>query len=158
MNRKRQRGMHVTEMAFVGLLISVLMLASIEFARALFTWNAAVDATRRGARVAAVCQMNNPAIKTVAVYGTNNATGRALVPGLTTSNITVTYLDGNGNSTATFTNVKYVRVGITGYQFHFFIPGLPNSTVTLPSFQTTLPAESLGYDPDNNTWGCFFPP
>lgn len=158
MNRKRQSGMHITEMAFVGLLLSLLMLATIEFARALFTWNAAVDATRRGARVAAVCQMNNSAIKTVAVYGTDSSSGPALVPGLKTSNITVSYLDSSGTVTTSVTAVKYVRVAITGYKFHFFIPGLPNSTITLPSFETTMPAESLGYDPDNNTWGCFFPP
>ena len=39
--------------------------------------------------------------------------------------------------------VKYVQVGVTGYNIPLIIPGL-NITITSPPFTVTLPAESLG--------------
>jgi len=41
-----------------------------------------------------------------------------------------------------------VSVSITGYQFQFVVP-IIGTTITMPSYTTTLTAESAGYVPGN---------
>ena len=56
----------------------------MEMGRLLWTWNAAVEATRFGTRLAVVCDLNDAIIKTRMIER---------LPSLTNSNITVTYLN-----------------------------------------------------------------
>jgi Flp pilus assembly protein TadG len=146
--RRRQQGVTTIEFAIVGLLALTVLFAVIEIARAFFVYNALQEATRRGARVAAVCQLNDPAIAQIASF---TASGSGLVGGLAPANITVEYLDASGNvladPMASYGLIAYVRVSIDNtFTYRLLIP-MFISSFTTPSFSTTVPAESLGVWP-----------
>ncbi len=148
MNRHKQQGLAAIETAIVGMLALVVLFGVIEVGRAFFVMNALEEATRRGARVAAVCQVNDPAIAQIAVFNVSGDGGPSqLIYNLTPANIAVDYLDDGGNvvgdPVGNFIDIGYVRVGITGYQHQLIIP-LFVRTISLPAFATTLPRESLG--------------
>jgi len=150
---KRQKGIYIVEFTLVAALFFVLLFATIEFARALFVWNSLTEATRRGARLAAVCPMDHASIANVAVFNDPGAAGASpILPGLNSSDVTTDYLDQAGVVTATLSDIRYVRVSIVGFQHTLLLPallpGLPGMTLTAPPFETTLPSESLGFVPD----------
>ncbi|HEY8037125.1 MAG TPA: TadE family protein [Methylobacter sp.] len=151
---KRQKGIYIVEFTLVATLFFVLLFGVLEFARALFVWNSLTEATRRGARLAAVCPVGHASIANVTVFNTPDAGGGAspVLPGLNSSNVVTAYLDQAGVATATLNNIRYVRVSIVGFQHTLLIPallpGLPGMTLTAPPFETTLPSESLGFVPD----------
>lgn len=163
---KAQQGAALVEFAIIALLFFMILFGIIEFGRALFTYNTLVEATRRGARVAAVCpvsaagilQVQQAAIFDAAPDGTTTtATG---LLGLTTSDIAVTYLNRDADATIAtdsspitsivdtkYDNIGFVRVEIQGINnstdIGLIIPGTSLS-VPVPPIVTTLPAESLG--------------
>lgn len=143
---KRQRGVTIVEFALVGLLVFIVLFGCLEFGRALYTYNSLTEGTRRGARLAAVCPRDDPAIAAATIF---DGTGVGF-PNLTTANVVVDYLDEAGATTALFSSIAYVRVSITGYELPLNIPVL-NPTITMPAFSTTLPRESLGLNPDTGT-------
>lgn len=131
---RAQRGTAAVEFALVASLLCLLVLGAMEMGRLLWTWNAAVEATRYGARLAVVCDMNDSHIKSRMI-------GR--LPTLTTSNITVTYLNPpNAANTCTAVDCKAVTVALTGYTHHAIIPFSP-LTLTMPAFATTLRKEYM---------------
>jgi len=149
--RRRQEGLAAVETALVGMLAMVLLFSVLEIGRVFFVFNALEEATRRGARVATVCQLNDPAIAEVAILNPSGGGANSTVlAGLTTANTLIEYLDpvGNvlGNPAGSYGLIRYVRVSIVNFTHSLFIP-LFTSTFTLPAFQTTLPAESLGVWP-----------
>ncbi len=152
--KRKQKGLYIVEFALVAALFFVLMFALVEFARTLFVWNTLTEATRRGARLAAVCPVGHASIAKVTIFNAPGASAGAgpILPGLNSSAVVTEYLDQSGSVTAGFNNIRYVRVRITGFQHTLMIPallpGLPNMTLTTPSFETTLPRESLGAVPD----------
>ena len=98
--------------------------------------------------MAAVCVINDPAISEVAVFNeSGGGANSVLLPGFTTANIQVDYLniDGGviGDPNANFGDIEYVQVSIVNYQHQMIIP---TNFVTIPSpdFRTILPRESLG--------------
>jgi Flp pilus assembly protein TadG len=133
------------EFAIVGLVALVILFALIEFSRLVFVINSLSEATRRGARMAAVCPLNDPAIAQVAIFNTpgGGGSGSPIVSGLDTSNVVVEYLDQNGQATNAFAQIQYVRVRIANFQHTLVIP-LYALTFTLPEYPSTLPRESLG--------------
>lgn len=152
---KRQRGTTTVEFAIVGAVALTVLFGVIEVGRALFVWNTLAEATRRGARLAVVCPMNHPAIKRVTILSKPEGPDTSpVVPGLSTANVAVAYLQDDGSAAASYSQTKYVRVSITGYEYTLFIP-LVTPKITAPPFSTTLPAESLGYVPDSGTFECF---
>jgi Flp pilus assembly protein TadG len=144
--RIRQSGLTTVEFAIIGLLLMILLFGVIEFGRALFVRNALTEATRRGARMAAVCPVGDARPARVAVFDSGNGNS-AYVAGLTTANIQVQYLDTAGtpiaNPAGNFNTIHYVRVGIVGFQQTLFIPTL-FTAIPMNGFATTLPRESLG--------------
>lgn len=160
MNRK-QRGLATVEFAVVAALLMLLLLAVIEIARMVFVWNTGTEATRRGARVAAVCPVNDPSVYNVAVFNDDATPGpSALLNGLSSADVRVEYLDAGGNAVdctycncddtcgdAPFVSIKYVQVSISNYQHTLLLPPPLNVTITMPPFETTLPRESLGVVP-----------
>jgi len=144
---RRQKGVTTVEAAIVSLLALVTLFGVIEMARAFFVFNALEEATRRGARVAAVCQVNDPAIAQIASF---NASGAPVVGGLTPANIAVDYLDFNGNllpdPVGSFGLITYVRVRIVNYTHQLLIP-LFVTSFTMPAFPAIMSAESLGVWP-----------
>ena len=139
--RRNQRGTTSVEFAVVGLVLFTVLFALIDFSRLFFDMAALNEATRRGARVAAVCPINDPLIAQVALF-------EGLVPTLGTQHISVEYLDEDGDAVgapATFGYgvIRYVRVRIQNFQLQMFIPGF-QALIPMPAFETTIPSESLG--------------
>lgn len=129
-----QRGVAAVEFAIVSGLLCTLLLGVMEMGRLLWTWNAAVEATRYGARLAVVCDLNDTHIKTRMI---------SRLPTLTNANITVTYMNPPAaNNTCTAATCKAVKVSLTGYTFTPIIPFVP-MTLTLPPFGTTLRKEFM---------------
>ncbi len=146
-SKHRQLGITTVEFAVIALVALTTLFAVLEVARAFFAFNALEEATRRGARVAAVCQVNDAAIAQIASYTTS---GASVVSGLTSANIAVDYLDLAGNPLpdpmASFGLINYVRVRIVNYNHQLLIP-LFTTAFAVPQFSTVLPAESLGVWP-----------
>ncbi len=147
----RQRGLAVVEFSLVATTALVAVIGLIEIGRVFFTLNALEEATRRGARVAAVCAVNDAQIANIAIFSTSGTPGvSSLVGGLTPSNVVVEYLNDNGtvlaDPIANYGNIAYVRVRIANLQHRLLIP-IFFRTFTLPAFATTLPRESLGVYP-----------
>ena len=159
---KRQSGLVTVEFAIIGLLLMTLLLGIVEFSRAFFVWNAITEATRRGARVAAVCPIDHASIERIAIFnGPADGDTSSIIAGLATANIDVAYLDINGApldcggaddcAGTDFTRIRYVRVSITGFQHSLLLPPPFDVTFTAPGFETTLPRESFGVVPDVGT-------
>jgi hypothetical protein len=153
---KRQRGITSVELAIVGLLFFIVMFAVLEVGRLFFVLNSLDEATRRGARMAAVCQVNDAAITQVAVFNqSGDASASSLVAGLEPADIQIRYLDVNGSpvglpATDDFEDVRYVEASVVGFQHQLIIP-TRFTTFILPDFRTTLPRESLGVSRDGFT-------
>lgn len=124
-----QRGAAAVEFAIVSSLLLVFLLGIVEMGRLLWTWNAAVEATRLGARTAVVCDKNDISI-------INKMRGR--LPALQASNVSVTYFP----SGCTDATCQTVRVTLAGYTHQPIIPFVPLS-IPIPAFQTTLPREFM---------------
>jgi Flp pilus assembly protein TadG len=133
----------------------VALFAVFEIGRVFFVFNMLEEATRRGARLAAVCQVNDAAIAELAVFNTSGGGSTSpLVPGLDTGNVEVAYLDDAGatvgNPVDNYDQIAFVRVRIVNFQHQLLIP-LFIRTFTTPTFSTMLPRESLGVSPDGIT-------
>lgn len=141
-SRKNERGATLVEFAIAATVFLTAMFAVIEFGRALWVHNALSDAARRGARYAVVHSASDvDQVKNVVVYGDPAGGTRPLVNNLSTDNVTVTYSNfGLTDGTAT--------VRITDYQFQFVIP-IISTAIQMPSYATTLTAESAGLIPAN---------
>ena len=145
MTRYRQYGLATVEFAIVAFVLFMLIFGVIEFGRGFFVVAALDEATRRGARMAVVCPINDPAIFQAAAF--NNT----LIPDLDASDISVEYLDSSGALVATpavaasFRLIRYVRVRVVGYQHQMLIPLVTAlAPFFMPEFATVLPRESLG--------------
>ena len=140
---KKMRGVVMVEFAIVGGVLLVVLFGCLEFGRATYTLAALNEGTRRAARLAAVCPINDakiaPAVNFAGLAGFNSAT-----------NVNLQYLDVNGAPLAgapASNLVYYVQVSVSGYNIPLIIPGM-NVTITSPPFTATLPAESLGLSVD----------
>jgi Flp pilus assembly pilin Flp len=128
-NRHRQSGAAAVEFALVATVFFMILIGAVEMSRLLWTWNAAGEATRLGARMAVVCDLNEVAI-------VNRM--RERLPALLASNVTITYLPAG----CTDANCQSVRVTLAGYTHQPIIPLVPLS-LAIPPFQTTLPREFM---------------
>jgi Flp pilus assembly protein TadG len=147
-NPRQQAGTAAVEFAIIGVVAMVVIMALIEFGRMVFVINALSEATRRGARMAVVCPLNDPAIAQVTLFNAPGGGGNSpIISGLTPGNVVVEYLDQNGavmgNPGGAFTQIRYARVRINNFQHSLLVP-LAISTFTLPGYPSTLPRESLG--------------
>lgn len=124
-----QRGAAAIEFAIVSAVFFMLLLGAIEMGRLLWTWNAATEATRLGARMAVVCDINEPNIITRM---------QQRLPYLEPGNVSLTYLP----SGCTDANCQTVRVTLAGYTHQPIIPFIALS-IPIPTFQTTLPREFM---------------
>lgn len=142
----RQLGLATVEFAIVATLLVTLLFSIIELSRAMFVVNTLTEATRRGARLAAVCPIGDPKPQDAAVFSSAGGAG-GLIPGLSASNVVIEYLDSSGtviaNPTGNFSAIRYVRARIVDYQLPLVIPMLM-PTLSLDGFASTEPRESLG--------------
>jgi Flp pilus assembly protein TadG len=129
-SRADQVGSAVVEFGLIAIVFLMLLIGVIEMGRVLFTWNAAVEATRYGARVAVVCDMNN----TEAIL----TRMQRILPNMNAGNLSVAYLP-SGCSAA---SCQQVRVSLSGLNVQTYIP-IVGAILPVPPFSTTLPRESL---------------
>lgn len=147
-NLRRQRGVALVEFAIVAAIALLMLFAVLEIARAIFVANALTEATRRGARVAAVCPINDPAIAQVATFNAPGAGNSSpIVKYLDTTDFVLEYLDRAGtvipDPDGNFQQIRYVQIRVTNFEHELLIP-FANVAFTMPEFATRLPRESLG--------------
>lgn len=152
MNGKHQTGITTVEFAIVGLVLLVSILGVFEVGRGFYTAAMLDEVTRRAARLAAVCPVNDPAISQLAIMNASgDASGSRFVTGLQPLNVVIDYLDAN-NAVVTdpaalsgFLQIRYVRARINNFVYSVnlpFVAGL--TTMTMSDFVHVLPRESLG--------------
>lgn len=155
MSRKGMQGVYVVEFAIVGLLLFVLLFGVLEMGRLYFTVNTMDEVVRRGARLAAVCNIQDVRILRRAIFNEADATSSSsLISGLETSDLQLEYFDKDGNpvtapsdltSATGFRAIRFVRLRVVKFPFNLLIP-IPgfDGAIILPTFQSTVPRESLG--------------
>ena len=140
--RDNERGSTPVEFSIAVTIFVTAMFAVMEFGRALWVHNALTDAARRGARYATLhTQADSASVKNVVVYGNPEGSGQPMLNNLSTGIVNVDY-----NNFAL--NDGTVSVSIDEYQFQFVIP-IFGAAITMPSYKTTLTAESAGLLPAN---------
>jgi hypothetical protein len=107
----------------------MMLFGAIEMGRLLWTWNAAAEATRLGARMAVVCDVGESSVVTRM---------RERLPALEPVHVSVSYLPGG----CTDANCQSVQVSLSGYTHQPIIPFTALS-IPIPPFKTTLPREFM---------------
>ena len=140
--RDNERGSTLVEFSIGVTIFITAMFAVMEFGRALWVHNALTDAARRGARYATLhTQADAASVKNVVVYGNPQGSGQPMLNNLNTGIVNVDYNNFGLNDGT-------VSVSIDEYEFQFVIP-IFGATITMPSYKTTLTAESAGLLPAN---------
>lgn len=157
MNGKRMRGVYLVEFAITSLVLFTLLFGVLEMGRLYFTVNLLSETVRRGARLAAVCDIKDPVILRRAMFNDSTNTGPSrLIASLATANLNLVYLDSNGAVVANpndltgangYVAIRYVQLQVTNFSFNLLIPGFGDGFI-LPVFRSTAPRESLGRQPD----------
>ena len=139
--KSNEQGATLVEFSIAALVFLTVMFGVIEFGRALWVHNALADAARRGARYASVHSSGDAdKVRNIVVYGDEDGGQTPMIPNLTTGNVSVNYSNWAVNGGT-------VTVSITEYEFQFVIP-IVGTTITMPSYTTTLTGESIGFVPD----------
>lgn len=134
-SRSKQFGAAATEFALVVTLFFALIIAVIELSRVMYIYSTAIEATRLGARVAAVCSVGDvDKVKARMIW---------MLPVLTQDTISITY----PTTTCSAATCEPVTVKIHDVVINTIIPLVP-LTFNLPAFSTSVPSESL--DSTNN--------
>jgi Flp pilus assembly protein TadG len=134
-----QDGATTVELAFVLLTFLMFLLGVTDIARMLFTWNAANEATRLGARFAVVCADTGSQTQVLEKM-------RTMVPEI--GAITLQWRPETGCNAAT---CEGVTVTITSLNYRWISPivGAVVPPRALPTFSTYLPREMMRQDPNN---------
>ncbi len=135
--RNRQLGAALVEFALVASMgFVVLLLAVFELGRLLFVFNTASEATRLGARLAIVCDVNATVI---------TQRMSVLLPQLNPATVDIHYEPPAcaADPVSARASCQSVTVAIKpGTTVNTFIP-LPNFSVDMPAFATTLTREAM---------------
>jgi hypothetical protein len=128
-----QRGATVVEFAIVVSALFMLLIGIMEMGRMLFYWNTASEATRLGARLAVVCDLDDSDIKSRMI---SRFPGQPSL--LTPGDIQISYWPAG----CTAANCELVTAQINPKTLTPRIPFVSIS-LTLPAFATTLSRESM---------------
>lgn len=145
-HRSRQTGSTAVEFALVLLVFLTFLLAVTDFGRMLYTWNAAAEATRAGARYAAVCDSGSNKPQVLAKM-------QQMVPQLTDANLSLVWEDELGNACSPSTCMG-VTVTINNLTYRWISPiaGLAAlAPFPMPTFKTFLTREVMRQDPNSST-------
>lgn len=132
--RRAQRGVAAVEFALIAVLFLTLLLGIMEFGRWMFLLNGANEATRLGARLAAVCSVETPADLTHIKARMSAMTGG----GIPAANMVLDYFPTSCDAS----NCRTVTARIVGATFSPISPFLGGS-FALPQFPTSLPRELM---------------
>ncbi len=133
----RQRGATLVEFALVLLIFLTFLLAIVDFSRMLFSWNAATEATRAGARYAVTCDSTAQKPQVLAKM-------RALMPEI--ADIDLAWVP----AACTAASCEGVTVTVTSLNYQWISPiaGVARlAPMAMPRFATFLPRESMRQDP-----------
>ncbi len=142
---RNQQGITIVEFTVVASSLLLIIFAILELGFFTFNLQALNDLTRRAARIATVCQVDDgDAIRALALS--------EFVPkGFTSENLEIDYLDASGQPVedilADDAPIHYVKAEIVDYNYGFsgvlnFLGD--NGVISVPAFETILAAESLG--------------
>lgn len=133
-----QDGATTVEMAFVLLTFLMFLLGVTDVSRMLYTWNAAAEATRVGARFAVVCADTGSQAQVLAKM-------RTMVPEIGSVNLAWTPASCNATSCDGVT----VTISTLNYRWISPIIGAVIPPRAMPTFSTYLPREMMRQDPNN---------
>ena len=146
--KTKQSGSTAVEFALVLIIFLTFFLGILDFARMLWTWNAASEATRWGARISVVCD------KAIASEAFVLSKMQFFLPQLTASNLRVEWYDAADviSTACNATNCSGVSVRITGLNHQWLSPiGFSNhAAIPMPGFSTYLPREIMGQDANSS--------
>lgn len=134
---QRQAGVTAVEFALVAAFVFFpLILGIVSFGRWIYTLNAASEATRYGARVAVVCSIGAPGIK---------SRMRRFLPQADEDNISIVYSpDGCGQANCETVTVSLSNFSVGGLIWLAPPGGIPLlSSMPIPAFSHTLTRESM---------------
>ncbi len=139
-NNTKKNGATTMEFALSLLIFLTFLLGILDFSRMLFTWSAANEATRMGARYAVVCDstFNEAAVL---------ARMQRLLPQI--SDIDLAWVPAGCNAAT----CEGVTVTVTGLNYQWISPiaGLPAmAAIPMPGFSTYLPREIMRQDPNSD--------
>lgn len=143
---KRQAGATMIEFALVLLMFLTVVLGIVDFARMLWTWNAASEATRWGARVSVVCERNATAVL---------ARMKTFLPQLEAANVAIDWYTWdtasstyNISASCDHTNCAGVNVRLQNLNYEWMGPVAYGfqAYIGMPAFSTFLPREAMGQD------------
>jgi hypothetical protein len=141
---KRQAGSTIVEFALVFIIFMTFFLGITDFARMLYTWGAANEATRNGARFAAICDDTANKAKVLARM-------KGVVPQIRDINLA---WDPAG---CTFSTCEGVTVTITSLDYQWISPiagAARLAAIPMPTFSTYLPREIMKQDPVAAPFAC----
>lgn len=138
--KRRQLGATMIEFALVVLLLFMFLLGIIDFSRLLYTWNAAAEATRLGARYAVVCDDTYQRLKVLAKM-------KEVLPAI--RDISIEWKPAG----CTASDCESVMVSITSIDYAWYSP-LPGVTaaplIEVPRSPTYMTRERMRQDPNSN--------
>ncbi len=136
---KTQSGAATVEFALALIIFLTFLLGITDFSRMLFTWNAANEATRAGARFAVVCDNTGNQAQVLAKM-------QALLPQI--ASINMAWVPA-GCTPATCEGVT-VSITALDYQWISPIAGMAAmAAIPMPTFSTFLPREVMRQDPNS---------
>lgn len=139
-----QAGATAVEFALGLIIFLSFFLAVVDFSRMLWTWNAAGEATRWGARLAAICGKDSPIVL---------ERMRVLLPQLQAGQVVVDWYDRYGvNNSCTGAGdagCRGLHLQLSGMAYSWISPvgWSAGQLMPMPGFSTFLPVESMGRDP-----------
>ena len=136
---RRQAGATAIEFALVLLILMMFLLTIVDFGRLLFTWNAATEATRAGARYAVVCDDTSRQADVLARM-------QQMLPSI--NSISITW----SPTSCVASTCEGVTVAITGLNHNWISPivGAAAPVLPVPTFSTYLTREVMRQDPNSN--------
>jgi len=136
--RHHVNGATTVEFALGLLIFLMLVLGIVDFSRMLFTWSAAQEATREGARYAVVCDDTGQQALVLARM-------KAQLPQIST--VSVAWAP----SGCTASTCEGVTVSITSLNYQWISPivGATAPLIQMPVFSTYLPREVMRKDPNS---------
>lgn len=144
MSKHAQQGATIVEFSLTLIVLLTLLLGILDFSRMLWTWNAANEATRWGARTAVVCSQGSPGVlRRMQIY----------LPQLTSDNLEINWFDELGQVSTSCDgdtcSAVEVRIRDLSYQWISPVGFSTYGAIGMPGFSTYLPRESMGWDPDS---------
>ena len=134
-------GATTVEFALGLLVFLTFVLGIVDFSRMLFTWSAASEVTRHGARFAAVCDDGMRQDDVLAQM-------QQLLPQVEAISVDWSRADGVACTPST---CEGVTVSITGLNYQWISPiaGVLAPLIPMPQFSTYLPREVMRQDPNS---------